>query len=136
MTLDLKPEKAKPYLKMITDAIVADSSNKGSLRKNIWDYLLKHHSKQVDYKDFLLAIRRFIIDGKMSNNEGYFSVHPEVINEVRDKKPTPAPKKPDGKLADNPFLQIKDASSNKQKTMKIIPSMKKEKSKKLKESAR
>jgi hypothetical protein len=45
MTLDLKPEKAKPYLKMIADAIVADSNNKGSLRKNIWDYLLKYHAK-------------------------------------------------------------------------------------------
>lgn len=43
MSLDLKPEKVKPYLKMITEAVVITSDNQGSLRKDIWDYLLKKY---------------------------------------------------------------------------------------------
>lgn len=101
MTVDIKPEKVKTYLKMITEAIVVDSNNSGSLRKAIWDYLLKKYERNIDYRDFLLAIRRFIIDGKVMNKEGYFSVHPEVIHEVREKTPTPALKKTDGKPGEN-----------------------------------
>lgn len=59
MSLDLKPELVKPYLKMITEAIIIDSNNKGSLRRDVWDYLLKKYMKNIDYRDFLLAIRRF-----------------------------------------------------------------------------
>ena len=84
-TVDLKPEKVHPYLKYITGAIIYDSHNKGSLRKNIWLYLMKKHGNDVDYQEFLVAIRKFMNDGKMFNNEGEFSMHPEVIKEFQSK---------------------------------------------------
>lgn len=59
MSLDISPEKVKPYLKMITEAIIIDSNNKGSYRRDVWAYLLKKYEKHIDYRDFLLAIRRF-----------------------------------------------------------------------------
>ncbi len=128
MALDIRPELIKPYLKMITEAVVIDSNNKGSLRKDLWDYLLKKYQKSVDYRDFLLAIRRFLIDGKMNNREGYFSMHPEVINEVKEKTPTPAIKKITSAAAastnpENGHILHKDQSSQQskksQKTIKI-----------------
>ena len=39
MSFELKPEQVKPYLKLITEALVQINSNKGTLRKDIWDYL-------------------------------------------------------------------------------------------------
>lgn len=78
--------------------MVITSNNQGSLRKDIWDYLQKKYKTAIDYRDFLLAIRRFLLDGKMYNKEGYFTMHPEVIHEVRDKTPTPGLKKIEGKI--------------------------------------
>ena len=69
---ELKPELGKPYLKLITEAIVQLSNNKGSLRKDIWDYLQNKYVGSVDYRDFLYAIRKFIIEGKIINNEGIY----------------------------------------------------------------
>lgn len=37
---ELKPEKVKPYLKLLTEAIVQINNNKGVLRRDIWEYLL------------------------------------------------------------------------------------------------
>jgi hypothetical protein len=45
----------------------------------------------------LLSIRKFQLEGKVINNEGILNMHPEVIQEVRDKTPTPAFKSRDGK---------------------------------------
>ncbi len=39
MHLELKPEKVKPYLKLLAEATVYLNENKGSLRKDIWAYL-------------------------------------------------------------------------------------------------
>lgn len=39
MNLELRPEFVKPYLKLVTEAIVQLNNNKGSLRKDIWSYL-------------------------------------------------------------------------------------------------
>ncbi len=75
MSLELKPEKVKPYLKLITEAIVQKSNNKGSLRKDIWDYLYERYQDHVDYRDFLLAIRRFKNEGKLINNDGMYLMH-------------------------------------------------------------
>lgn len=95
--LELKPDKIKFYLKLLTEAILVKSENEGSLRKDIWDYLYKKYNDGVDYRDFLLAIRKFLQEGKMLNNEGIFSMHPDVIQEFKEKKPTPAFKPRDGK---------------------------------------
>ncbi len=90
---ELRPEKVKPYLKLLTEACVTLNRNKGSLRKDIWDYLYKKYNTAIDYRDFLLAIRRFYLDGKLINNEGVYEMHPAVIEEVREKTPTPVFKK-------------------------------------------
>ena len=74
-SFELKPEQVGSYLKMITAAILEDSHNKGSLRKAIWLYLIKHYSKAVDYTEFLFAIKRFINDGKIINRDGIFTIH-------------------------------------------------------------
>ena len=75
-SLDLKPEKVQVYLKMITEAVLIDSQNNGTLRKNIWLYLMNNYQAEADYMDFLLAIRRFINEGKMTNKDGFFQMHP------------------------------------------------------------
>lgn len=57
---------------LLSEAINELNENKGSLRKDIWDYLYKKYGNEIDYRDFLLAIRKFKIEGKIINNEGYF----------------------------------------------------------------
>jgi hypothetical protein len=84
--VDLKAEKLGFYLKLITESVLITSKNEGSLRKHIWDYALKTYSKEVDYYDFLLAIRRFTNEGKLNNKEGFYSMHHEVIEEYHRKK--------------------------------------------------
>ena len=45
-----------------------ESSNRGTLRKDIWRYLLEIYGQEdntVDYRDFLHAIRRLIQEGKL-----------------------------------------------------------------------
>ena len=100
--LELKAEKVKPYLKMITEAIAFDSSNKGTYRRDIWEYLQRKFAKVIDYKEFLIAMKKFLAEGKIINNgsEGLYSMHPEVMKEVRVNTPTPALKK-EGLLKDN-----------------------------------
>ena len=70
--MELNPSKVKPYLKLITEASVALNGNKGSLRKDIWDYLNKKYAKSIDYRDFLLAMKKFLNEGKIMGNEGVF----------------------------------------------------------------
>ena len=113
MSMELRPEQIRPYLKLITEAIIHLSNNKGSLRKDIWDYLYNKYPDRVEYRDFLLAIRRFRNDGKMFNNDGIYSMHQFVLTEVRDKAPTPvfSNKPTDAKKA-NAFMPI-TTSSNK-----------------------
>jgi hypothetical protein len=83
--LELKPERVSPYLRYITEGVLLNSKNEGSLRKDIWKYLMDHYPKDVDYQEFLIAIRRFTNDGKMINKEGFFSMHPEVVIELEQK---------------------------------------------------
>ena len=95
----------RPYLSYLTEAVLSDSKNKGSLRKNIWLYLMKKYENDVDYQEFLIAIRKFMNDGKMFNREGELSMHPEVILEVKDKA-TPvkyARKGPSSMIGDEAF---------------------------------
>lgn len=61
LVLDLLQENYEPYLKMITESIVITSHNEGSLRRDMWSYLLhKYPSDIIDYGQFLLAIRKFM----------------------------------------------------------------------------
>jgi hypothetical protein len=60
---------------MITEAVLKDSKNSGTLRKIIWDYLMKKYPKEVDYTEFLVAIRRFVNEGKLINKDGFYSMH-------------------------------------------------------------
>lgn len=89
MNLELKPELVKPYLKLITEAIVQLDNNKGSFRRDIWDYLYQKYQESIDYRDFLLAIRKFRTEGKLINQEGKYSMPSQVLEEVREKTPTP-----------------------------------------------
>lgn len=70
--LELKPELTKLYLKLLAEASFNLNQNKGSLRKDIWDYLNKKYQEKIDYRDFLLAIRKFHLEGKIINNEGIY----------------------------------------------------------------
>lgn len=74
--------------------MATDKNGEGSERRFIWEYLNKHYDEtQINYRDFLLAFRRFIIDGKMINNDGFYQMHPAVIEEVKKRTPTPALRK-------------------------------------------
>ncbi len=44
------------YLKFITMAICEANENRGTLRKQIWQYLMKEFTNCVDYRDFLISI--------------------------------------------------------------------------------
>ena len=53
-------EKAAIYLKLISEATRMLNDNAGSLRRDIWGYLLNIYGREentVDYRDFLHAIR-------------------------------------------------------------------------------
>lgn len=150
-TLELKPELNKLYLKLLAEATVSLNQNKGTYRKDIWDYLNKKYQDKIEYRDFLLAIRKFQLEGKIINNEGIFAMHPEVIQEVREKTPTPAFKSKDGKQStSNIFMKFLngtiDSQNHKEKAKKksgraeagseISISGKKQKVKQVKESTR
>ena len=82
LILDLKLENYEPYLKMITESIIMTSKNSGSLRKDMWAYLMgKYSLDSIDYGQFLLAIRKFMNEGRMTNKNGCYSMHSEVISE-------------------------------------------------------
>ncbi len=80
LVLDLLPDNYEPYLKMITESIVITSHNTGSLRKDMWSYLMnKYQPETLDYGQFLLAIRKFMNQGRMTNKSGLYSMHEEVL---------------------------------------------------------
>ena len=64
-------EKAAIYLKLISEATRMLNLNMGSLRRDIWAYLLKEYGREddtVDYRDFLHSIRHLIYEGKLLSN--------------------------------------------------------------------
>lgn len=88
--LELNPDKAKNYLKLLTEASVNINNNFGSLRKDIWEYLYSKYVDKVEFRDFLIAIRKFKQEGKLlCDEEGVYRMHPEVLYEVKQKTPTP-----------------------------------------------
>lgn len=76
----------KNYLKMISDAIRDESDNQGTLRKHIWDYLAFNYTNYVEYRDFLVSIRKLLHEGTLINNEGHFSVDPDTYEEIWGKQ--------------------------------------------------
>lgn len=52
------------------------SGNQGSLRKDVWQYLLDKDPKQkkINYVDFLKAISALLQEGKLLNNYGSFKI--------------------------------------------------------------
>ena len=110
---NLKQKKTmeSKYLKMISDAIRNDSQNKGTLRKNIWDFLRENYGEyRLDYRDFLVSIRALLKDGKLENVDGYFKVAPELYREIWYKAPTPNTRSNSVKEP-NPFLSVKGRNS-------------------------
>ena len=59
-------DKAAIYLKLISEATLILNRNEGTLRRDIWAYLLEFYGKSedgedtVDYRDFLHSIRHLI----------------------------------------------------------------------------
>lgn len=70
------------YLKIISEATKELSNNKGTLRKDIWEYLLNHYAENVEYRDFLVSIRRLLGEGKIFSENGYYHVEPSVYREI------------------------------------------------------
>ena len=56
-------DKAAIYLKLISEATLMTSNNEGTLRRDIWAYLLEFYGKDedtIDYRDFLHSIRHLL----------------------------------------------------------------------------
>lgn len=85
-------EKVKIYLKLISEATLMLSNNLGSLRRDIWQYLIEIYNRTentVDYRDFLHAIRRLLKEGKLLSAEGLFRVEENTFREIWEKPSTP-----------------------------------------------
>ena len=83
--IEKTPKKLACYLVLIAEATGTLSKNAGTLRSDIWLYMLRHHRKEVasggiDYFDFLLAI-------EWHRRSGYLLVAPSSgkIKVERDK---------------------------------------------------
>lgn len=72
----------------MTIAIAETSQNRGSLRKQIWEYLVKDY-KEIDYRDFLISIQEFIKSGKLICKNGYYFLEGRVYEEMLlNRQPT------------------------------------------------
>jgi hypothetical protein len=69
-----QPGKVHAYLTLISEATEQTSANKGSLRRDIWDFLHNNHKKAVDYRDFLFCVEELLNSGKLKSNQGFFHV--------------------------------------------------------------
>lgn len=79
-----KPSKQKVdiYLGLICIAIREFNDNRGTLRKDLWAYLMKEFPESVDYRDFLLSIYELVQNGRLINKDGYYFVYDNVYNEI------------------------------------------------------
>ncbi len=90
LAMELPPNLTKPYLKLFCEALEFLNEPKGSFRKDIWDYLSKKYLNTVDYRDFLLGIRKFLADGKLEKDEeGRFLMPKAIVRDIMEKTPTP-----------------------------------------------
>ena len=79
-----KPEKLKvdAYLQLICIAINECNGNRGTLRKQLWAYLMREFPEAVDYRDFLLCIHELLQGGRLKNKDGYYFVEQNVFHEI------------------------------------------------------
>ena len=90
---------------MIAEALKVDSGNKGTLRRDIWQYLLDYYDNCTDYLDFLRSIRMLIGEGKLINEEGIYRVEDNTYKEFTARwKKTPSPVR---HAKPNPLLSAK-----------------------------
>jgi hypothetical protein len=72
----------------LTIAIAETNQNRGCLRKQIWEYLVKDY-KEIDYRDFLLSIQEFVKSGKLICKNGYYFLETRVYEEMlKNRQPT------------------------------------------------
>ena len=45
------------------------------------------YKNRVEYCDFLLSIRKFLNAGKMTSEQGFFSMHPSIVVEFLENNP-------------------------------------------------
>ena len=67
---------------LICIAVRECNDNRGTLRKDLWAYLLREFPKAVDYRDFLLCIHDLLESGRLINKEGYYFVQKDVYEEM------------------------------------------------------
>ena len=84
---DLEKKKTKIYLNFIAEALNELSGNQGTLRKDIWQYLLDKDPKQktINYVDFLKAIQNLLTEGKLLNDVGSFKIQDDVYKAMKYK---------------------------------------------------
>ena len=63
-------------------AICEESDNRGTLRKQIWNYLQTEFKNSVEYRDFLLSIQHLEKQGMIMNKTGHFFVEQSVYKEM------------------------------------------------------
>ena len=80
------------------------------LRKDIWDYLIEHYTEYAEYRDFLVAIKSLLKDGKLVNHEGIFTVYDGIYKDFWEKPPTPKDSSKAGSK-ENPFLSARMRNS-------------------------
>ena len=74
---------------MITMALCETTDNRGTLRKAIWDFIQTTFGDEADYRDFLLVIKELLRQGKLQNNQGYFSIQDTVFNSIWEHNSNP-----------------------------------------------
>ena len=52
--------RVQNYLKLIAEALKSKSENAGSLRKDIWQFLLDNYKRYINYGDFLRATKKLV----------------------------------------------------------------------------
>jgi len=117
-------EKVAIYLKLISEATLMQGNNEGTLRKDIWDYLLKIYNQDeatVDYRDFLLSIRHLLQQGKLLNEQGYFRIEPNTFREIWEKPATPDFSKRALSSKPNPLLSDRKAVTAQNSVEQMAP---------------
>ena len=100
-------KRALLYLELIADALRDCSKNTGTLRKDIWQYLLDYYRTSTDYGDFLRAIQKLLSEGKLvKNDQGIYRVEDNTYKELsqRRRKKQPSPTR---LMKPNPLLSAK-----------------------------
>ena len=80
---------ANNYLKMVSDAVRHHDTNQGTLRKHIWEFLQNHYTSYIEYRDFLVSIKKLLKDGKLINNDGLFKVDESIFKEIWVREQSP-----------------------------------------------